>query len=243
MNRGTTAINAFVVVWLIGVSPCACVETIQRDPPPEWDSGLDAAADGAPGGGGSGAGSGGTGVGATGGTGVGATGGTGVTGGSAGVGATGGAAGFAGGTGGTVGTGATGGTGGTGGTAGTGATGGSAGTGGTAGSAGTGGTAGSAGMAGSAGVGGGGGSSPQCTASNFPNPVCDACMQANCMAECEVCAANVDCVVLMECINGCFDPVCQQNCAAQYPFGVNDALAWIGASGCGGMMCSAECGG
>jgi hypothetical protein len=132
-------------------------------------------------------------------------------------------------------------TGGTGGS--TGGTGGS--TGGTGGSTGgtgaTGGTGGSTG--GTGGTGGYGGYGDDCEI-GATDPTCDNCLKTKCYYQCAACSMNIECLLLLDCINSCpaWDDWCVDDCAWYYSGGVNDLLALLGSSsGCLALQCSYEC--
>lgn len=69
---------------------------------------------------------------------------------------------------------------------------------------------------------------------------CKTCMQTKCSSQLNQCAANPECVALIQCIDPCNDDACVQNCAQQHPNGVSDVNNIVQ---CVQTNCSAECGG
>lgn len=53
-------------------------------------------------------------------------------------------------------------------------------------------------------------------------PECDTCAAASCVSQCNACNSNADCIGLLGCIMKCSDQTCANNCASQFPNGVND---------------------
>ena len=68
-------------------------------------------------------------------------------------------------------------------------------------------------------------------------------MQTYCADECNACAANDDCLDLIDCLNYCSNAYCQQDCLDMHPSGSNDLLELLGSdSSCLGIYCSyGEC--
>jgi hypothetical protein len=116
-------------------------------------------------------------------------------------------------------------------------------TGGAAGTA-AGGSAGSA-VGGSAGTGTGGsaGSSNQCSMVTGI-AACDQCINSSCLALCQTCSANAECVALVYCAVLCAanDQACLSACANAHPSGVADALPLAGTGGCVPINCGPQCG-
>jgi hypothetical protein len=71
-------------------------------------------------------------------------------------------------------------------------------------------------------VGGGGGVVDGGCGFSSSNPTCANCLTLSCCGPDGVCAANVSCVGLVECIDNCAsnDTICQNDCALTYDGGV-----------------------
>lgn len=89
---------------------------------------------------------------------------------------------------------------------------------------------------GQGGNGGGGGGSSSCASLG---DVCTDCLYANCNQTYCGCFDNQECVLLVNCLQGCQgDQACQQTCMNDHPAGVTDALL---VSDCTAISCDAEC--
>lgn len=78
----------------------------------------------------------------------------------------------------------------------------------------------------------------------FANPPCDSCVQSYCLTECQACAANTDCVALVQCGMLCApgDQNCINSCTQQHPNGVNTALPFVDpTTGCVALHCASQC--
>ncbi|MCU0692084.1 MAG: hypothetical protein MUF54_11840 [Polyangiaceae bacterium] len=75
------------------------------------------------------------------------------------------------------------------------------------------------------------------------NPTCDACFTSKCKVECETCTANLECVLLLDCIGDCpeGDSACQQTCISGHQNGVEDLMSLLGQGGCLAAKCNTEC--
>ncbi len=87
----------------------------------------------------------------------------------------------------------------------------------------------------------GGASSANCTAGDYTDPTCGACMEASCMSQCNACVSNTECLAWLNCVVGCSDTTCENACTSQHPEGSEVGLAWIGNSGCIGTQCATPC--
>jgi len=118
---------------------------------------------------------------------------------------------------------------------------------GTAGSAGSSGAAGSSGSGGSAGSGGSsgtGGSAGAGTCSLVLKPkndTCTACLQNQCLSECQTCAGNTECEALLNCIFNCSDDFCKKSCWDNHPNGQKALEALAGEKGCTESKCDGSC--
>jgi hypothetical protein len=114
-----------------------------------------------------------------------------------------------------------------------------AGTGGTGGGE-TGGTGGATG--GTGGDTGGAGGAPACSIQS-PDPACNGCITGACLTQCNTCANSQACVSLLQCLINCTTSTCQNNCANQYPSGIDDFMSFLGVGGCVDTQCATPCGG
>ena len=88
------------------------------------------------------------------------------------------------------------------------------------------------------------GGAPSTCAIEYGVPACDSCVASQCLAPCNACAANPDCVALVQCAFACApdDQGCVTGCAMQNPMGIADATSFAGDTGCVPQKCPAECG-
>jgi hypothetical protein len=88
------------------------------------------------------------------------------------------------------------------------------------------------------------GGAPSTCDVQYGDAACDSCIASQCLASCNVCAANPDCVALMQCALACApdDQDCVNGCAMQNPMGIADATSFAGDNGCVPQKCPAECG-
>ncbi len=86
-------------------------------------------------------------------------------------------------------------------------------------------------------------SGPVCELTDTAHPGCDACMVANCMTECQSCAASKECKKLVLCIAACGggDQSCQKDCWDDHPDGQDRANELGGKDGCLRDHCESEC--
>ena len=87
------------------------------------------------------------------------------------------------------------------------------------------------------------GQTPTC-ALQVGDPQCDACINTNCLQQCQTCSGNPECVALVQCGLQCTpgDMNCLNQCATQHPNGLNDAMAFAApGSGCLDTYCSVPC--
>lgn len=75
------------------------------------------------------------------------------------------------------------------------------------------------------------------------DPKCNTCILSNCNSQCSACSSNSQCVSLFNCIKGCSNQSCVDQCANTYSGGINDYVAFIGADGCYHTHCASICSG
>ena len=68
---------------------------------------------------------------------------------------------------------------------------------------------------------------------------CDACMNAKCYSECYECAHSTDCNEFINCVSGCSDQACRENCATSHSAGAQLMIAV--SSTCMGQYCTDAC--
>ena len=66
---------------------------------------------------------------------------------------------------------------------------------------------------------------------------CDECISANCLTECSSCAANPECIAVIQCAALCTNVGCVTGCGVSHPDGLTDALAYFGPGGCIDTQC------
>ena len=57
----------------------------------------------------------------------------------------------------------------------------------------------------------------------LPLTECQQCLYAQCQPQMNVCIANPDCTALLQCLDECTDPGCENGCYALYPGGLADS--------------------
>jgi len=85
-------------------------------------------------------------------------------------------------------------------------------------------------------------SGPVCGLQDTAHPACNACMLEKCLPECQECATNSECVVLVNCIAACNgSSSCQKDCWDDHPSGQGGADKLGGKDGCLRDQCESEC--
>jgi len=70
---------------------------------------------------------------------------------------------------------------------------------------------------------------------------CKACIDAKCLAQCVACQDDADCASMVECLSGCPDTTCVDNCITQHQQGFSVYLLFGGSKGCKKTLCASEC--
>lgn len=88
----------------------------------------------------------------------------------------------------------------------------------------------------------GGDTGPVCGLQDTSHPSCNSCMLEKCLSQCQECAANSECAVLVTCIAACNgDSGCQKECWNDHPSGQSSAGKLGGENGCLRDNCDSEC--
>lgn len=83
----------------------------------------------------------------------------------------------------------------------------------------------------------------ECSEGMLLDPACDKCNVEKCLPTCNACIQSDTCLNFWDCVDGCHDIACEQQCSDQFPGGRELLLDWLGDAGCVATQCEKECSG